>query len=728
MDIKKWNEFPGSRAMEGWPYTNLHDLNLDWIINTTKEFAAEISRFEDNVASEVAGFEERITVKIGDFEGTIQEYTDKIDAALATVDEKITYIDNFFSSLDVQQEINNKLNSMSADGSLAALLKPFADAYMQQDAPGIISAWLAAHITEPEGVVIDSSLKVAGAAADAKAAGDQIANTEKTIHNIDAFKIDNIMAANDGIIGFEVVGYDATANEYFIPTFTETGIVNSRPSGNRILYYFPIKDGAPNSIRVFVQTTALTLAFTTQELGSQNAIENAYYSENAYYKNFTVTPLTKYVAVRINNLEIIGYPYAYDSSIASDPIEKERWSVKKALTSNSSEHSNFTSNSGIMRFLTVPGAQYTMHGNQQATVEIAYNMLHLFNEPYTWTPDFNVLFKFLSFDIKNILTAGNSIIVESNNETLDFSTLISVGTIRNNIANEVVTYVQSSANARNSVLITPEILSKISSSDPLYLHIGSVMKPPRTNVPQCSIYFKIAVTESFTEGTVYNTFTNNGPIKNKRIAVLSDSIGQGERWQPEVVNALHCNISTYAIGGSTIANNGARVEYQGKTIDSWMCSDDRIEIIDNDPDIILCLGGHNDQGYNIPMGTLGETSLVDTTFYGGYSTLLKKLLAKFPNAQIYMFTCLNSKVANAAYNYDYQLKNALGLSIYDYSEAIRNLSKYYSIPVIDIGSRSGINTMNRNLYTIDTVHPNDRGGELIASVVIHTLENNYRIV
>ena len=174
MDIKKWNELPGSTAVQGWPYTNLHDLNLDWIINTTKEFAAEISRFEDNVASEVAGFEERVTVKIGDFEGTIQEYTDKIDVALATVDEKITYIDNFFSSLDVQQEIDNKLDSMSADGSLAALLKPFADAWLAQDAPGVISAWLAAHITEPEGVVIDSSLSVSGAAADALAAGQKI--------------------------------------------------------------------------------------------------------------------------------------------------------------------------------------------------------------------------------------------------------------------------------------------------------------------------------------------------------------------------------------------------------------------------------------------------------------------------------------------------------------------------------------------------------------------------
>ena len=174
MDIKKWNEIPGSRAVENWPYTNLHDLNLDWIINTTKEFAAEISRFEDSVASEVSDFENSVTVKIGEFEGTMQEYTGRMDTALATVDEKITYIDNFFSSLDVQQEINNKLDSMSADGSLAALLKPFADAYMQQDAPGIITAWLTANITEPEGVIIDKSLSIANAAADAKRVGEVV--------------------------------------------------------------------------------------------------------------------------------------------------------------------------------------------------------------------------------------------------------------------------------------------------------------------------------------------------------------------------------------------------------------------------------------------------------------------------------------------------------------------------------------------------------------------------
>lgn len=80
--------------------------------------------------------------------------------------ELIVYVNTYFDNLDVSEEINRKLDQMAADGTLTALLVPIASP--------VITAWLAANITEPVGVVIDKSLTVEGAAADSKAVGDAL--------------------------------------------------------------------------------------------------------------------------------------------------------------------------------------------------------------------------------------------------------------------------------------------------------------------------------------------------------------------------------------------------------------------------------------------------------------------------------------------------------------------------------------------------------------------------
>lgn len=72
-----------------YPYTDFHELNLDWFLEEFK----------------------KVTDKVTTLDATVQEFTD--------------FVTNYFDNLDVQQEINNKLDQMAADGTLAALLNPF---------------------------------------------------------------------------------------------------------------------------------------------------------------------------------------------------------------------------------------------------------------------------------------------------------------------------------------------------------------------------------------------------------------------------------------------------------------------------------------------------------------------------------------------------------------------------------------------------------------------------
>lgn len=57
---------------------------------------------------------------------------DDVDALHLAYQQLQSYVNNYFSTLDVQQEINNKLDVMASDGTLDALLLPYFNAYKNE--------------------------------------------------------------------------------------------------------------------------------------------------------------------------------------------------------------------------------------------------------------------------------------------------------------------------------------------------------------------------------------------------------------------------------------------------------------------------------------------------------------------------------------------------------------------------------------------------------------------
>lgn len=86
-------------AFEQFPYSNFHDLNLDWIISEVKKA--------------IEGFK-ALSAKTDDFE--------------TTLNNALEYINNYFKNLDVQEEINNKLEEMKKNGELADIIEAFLKA------------------------------------------------------------------------------------------------------------------------------------------------------------------------------------------------------------------------------------------------------------------------------------------------------------------------------------------------------------------------------------------------------------------------------------------------------------------------------------------------------------------------------------------------------------------------------------------------------------------------
>lgn len=181
-----------------YPYTDFSELNLDWFLEQFKLLVEEWKSTEEKWAEMQQNFQT--------LESTVQTFTN--------------FVENYFENLDVQQEINNKLDAMALDGTLSDLLAPFVtselpgvvttqlpsevtsqlpgvvttqlpgvvadqiDAAVAPEVPGAVTTWLNANV-DPVGsaVTIDSSLSIAGSAADAKIVGDLITEDQLSIGN-----------------------------------------------------------------------------------------------------------------------------------------------------------------------------------------------------------------------------------------------------------------------------------------------------------------------------------------------------------------------------------------------------------------------------------------------------------------------------------------------------------------------------------------------------------------
>lgn len=101
------------------------------------------------------------------------------------------------SDLSLIQEALDAVNPLPTGGSVGQVLTKTANGSTwsnagtptQEQVADAVSDWADEHITVETGVVIDTSLSVAGAAADAKKTGDEIADLKSAIETLEAVEI-----------------------------------------------------------------------------------------------------------------------------------------------------------------------------------------------------------------------------------------------------------------------------------------------------------------------------------------------------------------------------------------------------------------------------------------------------------------------------------------------------------------------------------------------------------
>lgn len=217
-------------------------------------------------------------------------------------------------------------------------------------------------------------------------------------------------------------------------------------------------------------------------------------------------------------------------------------------------------------------------------------------------------------------------------------------------------------------------------------------------------------------------------FRGKKVLSYGDSIVELNKWQPYCKQ--YFGTDTFwnggGVGGTTVYNNGGTITFPGTStpVDSWMCSDGRINRIRGvygNLDCIIVLAGHNDWSESCPIGEIG-TTLVDSNFKSAYALMIKKLVNAFPGKPIFCCTPINGRIHTAGVNQDVQETNQLGLTMTDYADAVIDVCRHYGIPCIDLNGETGISVLNAATYLADVIHPNDTGGKKIANAVINGMK------
>lgn len=117
-----------------WPYLDSGEYNNDWLINRVKELTAEWVQVQSDWKDQQTAF-----------------------------DNLKAYIDDYFKNLDVQEEINTKLDEMAKDGTLLSI--------MNDTIVDSVNTWLNGHITNPSSPPLDDTFLLENAAAQSKAVG-----------------------------------------------------------------------------------------------------------------------------------------------------------------------------------------------------------------------------------------------------------------------------------------------------------------------------------------------------------------------------------------------------------------------------------------------------------------------------------------------------------------------------------------------------------------------------
>lgn len=205
-------------------------------------------------------------------------------------------------------------------------------------------------------------------------------------------------------------------------------------------------------------------------------------------------------------------------------------------------------------------------------------------------------------------------------------------------------------------------------------------------------------------------------LLNLKVNFLGDSItegcgtsGPGKQFHQLIAKKYGLAAArNYGISGTRFAKQKSPT-VSNPRFDLDFCS--RFSQMDDDADLIVVFGGTNDFGHgDAPIGEMSDRT--PDTFYGACHYLMAGLINKYPESKIVFMTPLHRTSENNP--------NVNGVTLEYYVNIIKKVAAYYSLPVLDLWSVSGIQPcvpIIKEKFCPDGLHPNDNGHEKMADVI-----------
>lgn len=194
-----------------------------------------------------------------------------------------------------------------------------------------------------------------------------------------------------------------------------------------------------------------------------------------------------------------------------------------------------------------------------------------------------------------------------------------------------------------------------------------------------------------------------GELQGLTWNVLGDSItyayaGTGKRSYHSIIG------DKYGVFANNYGSNGSRICFDGVYSEgNEMCT--RYATMTDNAEIITVMGGINDLNNKLTLGTFNDR--IKTTFYGALHILCEGLHKKYIGKRIGFITPMQYSGSGE-----------------EYINAIKEVCKYYSIPVLDLWTNglltSRVAEVNTALF-VDGLHPSEQGHDVLARKIYQFL-------
>lgn len=151
---------------------------------------------------------------------------------------------------------------------------------------------------------------------------------------------------------------------------------------------------------------------------------------------------------------------------------------------------------------------------------------------------------------------------------------------------------------------------------------------------------------------------------------------------------------------------------------------DRVANMSADADAVIVFGGINDFGARANTGDKEIGSPTDavssSSFCGRVKKCFENLLTKYPAKKIGVLVpcriASSAKAAEAGLTYGRDT-NGLGNTLKDYVDALKECAEIYALPVLDLFNKCGWSDFNITTMTDDGLHPNQTGCAWLGNVI-----------